>query len=96
MGKTCISKNGGLMKEHYRVEYSEQSEVMGKTTHTTYIARNPHIWLECRRQFERNRPSHQPRIKIVILGDVRISKEEYDTYNADEKERLLAAIGDRT
>ena len=77
------------MEEYYRVEYSEQEEGIEKTTHTTCIARNPHIWLECRRQFERNRPPHQPRIKIVILGDARISKEEYDGYLADEKERLL-------
>ena len=82
------------MEEYYRVEYSEQEEGIEKTTHTTCISRNPHVWLECRRQFERNRPPHQPRIKIVILGDARISKEEYDAYHEDEKERLLAAIGD--
>lgn len=77
------------MKEYYRVDYSEQAEGIEKTTHTTCIARNPYIWLECRRKFEGNRPSHQPHIKIVILGDERISKEEYDAYHADEKERLL-------
>ena len=82
------------MEEYYRVEYSEQEEGIEKTTHTTCISRNPHVWLECRRQFESNRPPHQRRIKIVILGDKSITKDEHDAYHAAEKERMLAERAD--
>ena len=80
------------MKEYYRVDYSEQESGKEATKHTTCIARNPHVWLACRRQFESAKPSHQPIIKIVIIGDKNISKEEYDVYHAAETKRMLAAM----
>ena len=92
MGQGETNAGEVIMKEYYRIEYSEQEEGSEKTTHATCVARNPYMWLECRRQFEKHRPPHEPRIEIIIIGDKIITKDEYDAYHAAEKERMLSGM----